>query len=127
MSDLTAIEGTRMKVTQTLALVVFGAGACLAGYFLAFILFAERLITLMGAGSEEFARGILGDALFQLLCGAPFPLIVGAVVAGLVILVDHFIHIPPALRVPLVFIVAFASGFLGYFPYQFVMLLGSAF
>ena len=116
-----------MSIRQILPLMAFGAGACLAGYFLAHVLFAERLITLMGAGSEEFARGIVGDVLVQLVCGAPFPLIVGAVVAGLAILVDHFIRIAPALRLPLVFIVAFVSGFLGYFPYQFVMLLGSAF
>ncbi|HLC05474.1 MAG TPA: hypothetical protein VJK02_20750 [Anaerolineales bacterium] len=127
MSDLTAIDGTRMKVTQAIALIALGAGACLAGYFLAHALFAERIITLLGPGTEEFARGIIGDVLFQVVCGAPFPLIVGAVVAGLVILVDQFIRIPPAMRLPLVFIVAFVSGFLGYFPYQFVMLLGSAF
>ncbi|HLC04844.1 MAG TPA: hypothetical protein VJK02_17550 [Anaerolineales bacterium] len=116
-----------MNARQSVPLIALGAGACLAGYFLAHILFAERLITLLGAGSEELARGIIGDVLFQLVCGAPFPLIVGAVVAGLAILVDHFIRISPGLRLAIVFIVSYVSGFLGYFPYQFVMVLGSAF
>src|SRR3990172_6305830 len=117
-----------MSIRQILPLIAFGAGACLAGYFLAHVLFAERLITLFSAGgTEEFARGIVGDVYFQLLCGAPFPILVGVVVGGLVVLLDHFIKMPSGLSLGIVSIVIFVSGFIGYFPYQLLMLLAPAF
>ena len=117
-----------MKASQVLLSIALGAGACLVGYFLAHVLFAERLITLFDSGgTDEFARGIVGDVYFQLLCGAPFPIIVGVVVAALVILVDHFVRIPTGLRLGIVLVVSSVAGFLGYFPYQFLMLLASAF
>ena len=117
-----------MKASQVLLLIALGAGTCLVGYFLAHVLFAERLITLFDSGgTDEFARGIVGDVYFQLLCGAPFPIIVGVVVAALMILVDHFVRIPSSLRLGIVLVVSFVCGFVGYFPYQFLMLLASAF
>jgi len=117
-----------MKASQVLLLIALGAGTCLVGYFLAHVLFAERLITLFDSGgTDEFARGIVGDVYFQLLCGAPFPIIVGVVVAAIAVLVDRFIKIPAGLRLSIVLVVSSVAGFLGYFPYQFLMLLASAF
>ena len=78
-------------------------------------------------GTDEFSRGIVGDVYFQLLCGAPFPIIVGVVVAGLAILVDHFVRMPSTLRLGIVLAVSLTTGFIGYYPYQFFMLLASAF
>jgi hypothetical protein len=117
-----------MKPRQIVLLLALGAGAGVLGYFLAHVLFAERLITLFDSGgTEKFARGIVGDVYFQLLCGAPFPVLVGLVVAAIAVLVDRFIKIPAGIRLGIVMILSFVSGFMGYVPYQFVMLLASAF
>ena len=78
-------------------------------------------------GTDEFARGIVGDVYFQLLCGAPFPILVGLIVAAIAVLVDRFIKIPAGIRLAIVLVVSSVAGFLGYFPYQFLMLLASAF
>ena len=64
---------------------------------------------------------------FQFVCGAPFPVLVGIVVAGAAILVDRFIKIPAGIRLSIVLVVSSVAGFLGYVPYQFLMLLASAF
>jgi len=117
-----------MKASQVLLLIALGAGTCLVGYFLAHVLFAERLITLFASGgTDEFARGIVGDVYFQLFCGAPFPILVGLIVAAIAVLVDQVIKIPAGVRLAIVLTVSFGSGFMGYFPYQFLMLLASAF
>ena len=117
-----------MKASQVLLLIALGAGTCLVGYFLAHVLFAERLIALFSSGAtDEFARGVVGDVFVQLLCGAPFPVIVGLIVAAMSILSDRVIKISSGLRLAIVLTVSFASGFMGYFPYQFLMLLASAF
>jgi hypothetical protein len=41
-------------------------------------------------------------------------------VAGLVIVADRFTRIPSGLWLEIVLTVSFSSGFLGYFPYQFL-------
>ena len=117
-----------MKARQIVLLLALGAGAGVLGYFLAHVLFAERLITLFDSGgTDEFARGIVGDVYFQLLCGAPFPILVGLIVAAIAVLIDRFIQIPASLRLSIVLVISSVAGFLGYVPYQFVMLLASAF
>ena len=57
----------------------------------------------------------------------PFMELIQAVIAGLAILVNRFIQIASGLRLTIVLTVSFGAGFLGYFSYQFLMLLASAF
>lgn len=97
------------------------------GYFLAHLIFSERIIGLLRGADADFARSVLGDFTLQLCCGAPLPFVIGLAIAGLAFLAGRYMKLSTTVLLLIGAIVGFIFGFVFYFPWQIVMLIGSAF
>jgi len=117
-----------MQAKQVLRLILVGIVSTIVGYFLGYFLFSNTLIDVFaGRGTGEWERGVIGDIGMQLCCGAPLPVWVGFALAVLTILIDRFIKIPSTTRIVIVAIIGLVSGFISYFPWQIILLMGAAF
>jgi hypothetical protein len=117
-----------MKTKQILLLIGVGIIAAFAGYALAYAIFSEWLVNwVAGSGSGEWERGVFQDIYVQACCAGPILLVLGAILATIAAgLLQRAVKISTLVRYAIVAALAFITGFVTYFPFQFLLIMSAA-
>lgn len=117
-----------MRAQHILLLLALGVASSALGYALGYVFFSEKLVDwVSGTGTGDWERGVIGNVGLQACCGSPLVVMLGSVFATLAILVDRLAKVPHAVRNAVVAALGFVSGFVVYFPLQFLLLFADAF
>ncbi len=121
-------QASWMPRPQVLRLLGLGVISCLVGYSLAHILLGNALASALAPpGSAQSGRDALADLGLQLICGIPLPIALGTSTALAPVLLSRLLSVPVAIWYAGVPVLSFVGGFVGYVPWNLLLLIGSAF